>query len=135
MDKFVLEALKRYVLLNLIESTSMGNSSDFMKTINANALETAQTVKEISMFGLKPNPQFVQQQPPVNNPPNPFQNPCPQNPFGQNPPIPELNNAQIIEFMTNMQNQFIDLQNNVFKGLQELYNSLQSTINALKDRI
>jgi len=118
MGDIPLEILKRYLVLQLLESGSVKNSKELMQEVNANALETAKTLQGINaMFG---NRNTTPPPPPV------------QNPFNQPPPMfnqpPAYSNTQIIEMMNGMQKQFIDMQNQMFSGLQELYNTLQQLV-------
>lgn len=135
MSDFTLEALKRYVVMQLIESTSMQSSREFMSDVNSNAITTAETIKGINDMFTKPGQSTLQTPPPNYQPPqpppvaSPFAPPFapPQNSiFGQQqaPVQPGFSNAQIVEMITKMHTEFSDMQNQMFNGLQELYNTV-----------
>jgi len=125
MSGFVFEALKRYLVLQLIESTEMQSSTNTMSDINKNALQTAETMRGISMnlFGM-------------NNPPPPPQTPIVdpfapqpqqgfQNPFQQQQPQQGYSNEQVIALVTDMQKQLIAIQKQTFDGLHAIYDALK----------
>jgi hypothetical protein len=126
MSSFVFEALKRYLVLQLIESTSMQSSTNTMSEINKNALQTAETMKGISMnlFGSNstppPQPQtpivdpFAQQQPQQQG----FTNPFEQRQQG-------YTNEQVVALVTDMQKQLVEIQKQTFDGLHAIYNALK----------
>lgn len=131
---FTLEALRRYLVLQFIESTQMKNT---MSEVNQNAIETAKAMKEIqTMFGMKNQPQ------------SPIQNPFQQQQQTQNPfastPSPDVFSQQqnyqmqqyqqAVNMMTEMQKQFVELQKQIFDGLHGLYNLMTDLVNELKDR-
>jgi len=126
MSGFVLEALKRYLVLQLIESTSMQSSTNTMSDINKNALQTAETMKGISdMFGMKtPQPQSSPIQDPFNPQPQGF-----QNPFEKAPPQQQqhqgYSNEQVVQLVADMQQQLIEIQKQTFDGLHAIYNALK----------
>ena len=130
MGDIPLEILKRYLVLQLLESGSVKNSKELMQEVNANAFETAKTLKGINdMFGTRTTPP----PPPIFNPqplPNPFNQP--QQPAYQQPPA--YTNTQVIDMMNTMQQQFIEMQNQMFKGLQDLYNGVQSLVLTLENK-
>ena len=126
MSGFVLEALKRYLVLQLIESTSMQSSTNPMSDINKNALQTAETMKGISeMFGMKTTPQPSPIVDPFNNQQQQgqgFQNPFePQQPQQQQ----GYSNEQVIALVTDMQKQLIAIQKQTFDGLHAIYDALK----------
>ena len=125
MSGFVLEALKRYLVLQLIESTSMQSSTNTMSDINKNALQTAETMRGITdMFGMKTTPQ-----------PSPIVDPFNiqqqgqgfQNPFEhqQSQQQQGYSNEQVIALVTDMQKQLIEIQKQTFDGLHAIYNALK----------
>ena len=69
---FTLEALKRYLVMQLIETSTMKNSTDVMNEINENALNTAKTMKGINSMWNSPFKNQQQQPPNVFNGPNPY---------------------------------------------------------------
>jgi len=136
---FTLEALKRYLVMQLIETSSMQNSKDLMTDINQNAFETAKTMKGINdMFGRNNQPPPPQQQNNILNQPNPFLPPEQQQGFNQNfqqqPNFQQPNYQQQDEFfrfknemsmsITQIKNDMNALKAEIFNGLQGLNHAL-----------
>jgi len=123
---FTLEALKRYLVMQLIETSSMQNSKDLMTDINQNAFETAKTMKGINdMFGR--NNQPPPQQNNILNQPNPFLPPEQQQGFNnyQQP------NYQQQQPNHQLQEEFFKFKNDVSMANTQIKND----INALKAEI
>jgi hypothetical protein len=124
---FTFEALKRYLVMQLIETSSMQNSKELMSDINQNALETAKTMKGINdMFGSRNN-----QPPPQNNilnQPNPFLPHEQQQGFNQNFQQP---NYQQQSPNHQLQEEFFKFKNDVSMANTQIKND----INALKAEI
>ena len=119
---FTLEALKRYLVMQLIETSSMQNSKEIMGDINQNALETAKTMKGITdMFGSRQN---YQQQPNVLNQPNPYYPPQQYQPgFSQQDEVMNFMNQTRNE-ITAIKNDMNDLKAQIFDGLQSLNHAI-----------
>lgn len=82
---FAKEALKRYILLNLIEGEALANNSKIMDDISRNAIKAAETMKEIDNMFWSKKKEFN----PVMEtyPPNNYQQPQQQaQQFAQQPP-------------------------------------------------
>ena len=120
---FTLEALKRYLVMQLIETSSMQNSKEIMGDINQNALETAKTMKGITeMFGSRQN--YQQQQPNVLNQPNPYYPPQQYQPgFSQQDEVMNFMNQTRNE-ITGIKNDMNDLKAQIFDGLQSLNHAI-----------
>lgn len=151
---FTIEALKRYLVMQLIDSTQVQNSRDFMTEINDNALNTAKTMKEMNdMFGTKSQPQPPQyqpqsqqqsnyQQPNVFNQPNPlqpnYQHQQPQQPQNYGYPQQQQqqpNYQQLLEMVSSCEKRTLDMQQQItqiqvetFTGLQNIYNTFGKMI-------
>lgn len=128
MADFITEALKRFVVMQFIESTTMSNSQDFMKELNSSAMNTAETLKginDMSIFGSRPQ---QPQQPNVFNQQNPFIQP--QQPQANDDLIQFVNETR--QSITDVKNDMNDLKAQIFEGLQNLYqglNQLASNLN------
>lgn len=122
MSGFVLEALKRYLVIQLIENTSMQSSTNTMSDINKNALQTAETMKGISeMFGSRTAPP---------QPTTPIVDPFTQpqgfvNPFEPKQQQQGYSNEQVVQLVSDMQKQLIEIQKQTFDGLHAIYNALK----------
>jgi len=123
MSGFVLEALKRYLVIQLIENTSMQSSTNTMSDINKNALQTAETMKGISeMFGSRTAP--PPQQSPIVDPFGQTQQQGFTNPF-EPQQEPGYSNEQVIALVSDMQKQLIEIQKQIFDRLHAIYNALK----------
>ena len=130
-----LEALKRYLVMQLIETSTMKNSTDVMNEINENALNTAKTMKGINSMWNSPFKNQQQQPPNVFNGPNPYAPP----PYQQQQPA--YSNEDIINFVNEMQqsqtalkNELNDLKAQVFDGMQNLHHSITQSLETMKSQ-
>jgi len=126
MSRVSLESLKRYLVLELIESSTKQNSKVIMQDTIDNALKVGRAMKEInSMFGLGTTPQQPTQQAGI-----------PNNVFNQSTQGQQINteqhvaytNQETIDVVTTMQKSMIEMQNKMFLGMQDVYNMLGALV-------
>jgi len=129
---FTLEALKRYLVMQLIETSNMQNSSQLMSEINQNAIETAKTMKGITdMFGSRNNqpqmPNVLNQQNPYYSQPQPYPG------FGQQDELTNFINSTRGE-ITSLKNDMNDLKAQIFDGLQSLNHAITQLAQAFSQK-
>ena len=134
------EALKRYILLSLIENEAMANNAKIMNDISQNSIKAAETMRTIDdMFWNKkkenPNPMETypnNYNPPVNNYP-PQQPQVQQYPPQINYPAFDANReaaerqqriASYQQLVQNLYSQINSLQTQLFDGVQKIHQQI-----------
>ena len=130
MSFTAIEALKRALVLDFIETNAVQNTNDTLNDANKRAMETAKTVKGIDMLFNQPtNTPIVdpisQTQP---QQPNIFE----QQTQAQQPPQQKYSYDQIVELINGFQQQLVQMQQQVINQQKENFEGMRSVYEALK---
>jgi hypothetical protein len=136
---FAKEALKRYILLNLIEGEALANNGKIMEDISKNAIKAAETMREIDNMFWSKKKEF---HPMENNKESQFNNyypPQQQPPFTSYPVFDAAREASERQqrianhqmLVQNLYSQLNALQANLFENVQKIHQQISEISKSL----